>query len=130
MQPSTNSRPPFNRQAGEEPDLERAKQASDLFNEVLKPTFVPPPRAPKIQTHGISLCPAAMQKMICDKLLTDHQNEIVQLREALASERQENAKLKAQLAAANISPLRKRKKLGGKLCLDAGVEGQPSKNGK
>lgn len=129
MQPSTNSRPPFNRQAGEEPDLERAKKASDLFNDILKPTYKPPP-APKTQMHTLSLCPAAMQKTICNTLLTEHQNEVKQLREALAAEKQENAKLRAQLAAANIPPLRKRKKLGGKLCLNTSVDERVGKDGE
>lgn len=130
MQPSTNSRPPFNRQAGEEPDLERAKLASQLFNRMIEPPHAPPPHATKPHTTSRVIVPTFIQKTLYEKLLTEHQNEITQLREALAAEKQEVAKLRAQLAAANNSPLKKRKKLGGKLCLDDGVDGQIGEDGE
>ena len=127
MQPSTTSKASFNRQAGENPDLDRAKLASNLFN---KNVMVP--HAPK--THAVqlrSLVPAAvMQKTLFDKLLTEHQDEIRELRAALAIERQENARLRALLATQNDSPLRKRQKFNDGSSVGAHVGAGVNEDGR
>lgn len=86
------------------------------------------------KTHAAqlrSLVPAAvMQKTLFDKLLTEHQDEIRELRAALAIERQENARLWALLAAQDDLPSRKRQKLGDGSCVAAGVDGPPNKDGQ
>lgn len=74
------------------------------------------PRGPQVQVHGRSTVATFTQKTLFEKLLTEHQEEIQRLRKELAAEKEQNAELRAKLAASQGPPSKKRKRLGGRLC--------------
>lgn len=56
------------------------------------------------------------EKTLFAKLLTEQQEEIGRLGRELAAEKEENAELRAKLAASQILPFKRCKRLGGRLC--------------
>jgi hypothetical protein len=110
MQPSTNSRPPFNRQAGEQPNLDPAREVFRRSHGKIMAA-----RGPQTQTHARNTVAAFTEKTLFEKLLTEHQDEIQRLRQELADEKEKNAALKAKLMAPPCLPSNKRKRLGGRL---------------
>lgn len=56
------------------------------------------------------------EKTLFEKLLTEQQEEIGRLSKEVAAEKEENAELRAKLAALQGLPSKKRKRLGGRLC--------------
>ena len=112
MQPSTNSKPSFNRQAGEQPDLDPAREVfKRSHDKIVAPCG---PQTQQVQTR--SAVAAYFEKTLFEKLLTEQQEEIGRLSKELAAEKQENAELRAKLAASQVLPSKKRKRLGGRLC--------------
>ena len=112
MQPTTNSKPSFNRQAGEQPNLNPAREIFRRSHDMIMA-----PRRPQAQqVHTRSTVAAFTEKMLFEKLLTEHQEEICRLRKELKAEKEENAELRAKLAASQGPPSKKRKRLGGRLC--------------
>jgi hypothetical protein len=111
FQPSTNSKPSFNRQAGEQPNLNPAREVFRRSHDRIMA-----PCAPKTQQVSTRSAVAAFtEKMLFEKLLTEQQEEIGRLSKELAAEKEENAELKAKLAASQALPSKKRKRLGGRL---------------
>lgn len=111
MQPSTKSKPSFNRQAGEQPNL---IPACEVFRR--SHDRIMAPRAPRTQqVHTRSAVAAFTEKTLFEKLLTEQQEEIRRLSKELAAEKEENAELRARLAASQALPSKKRKRLGGRL---------------
>jgi hypothetical protein len=66
--------------------------------------------------HTRSAVAAFTEKTLFAKLLTEQQEEIGRLSKELAAEKEENAELRAKLAASHGLPSKKRKRLGGRLC--------------
>lgn len=66
--------------------------------------------------HARSAVAAFTEKTLFAKLLTEQQEEIGRLSKELAAEKEENAELRAKLAASHGLPSKKRKRLGGRLC--------------
>ena len=110
MKPSTNSKPSFNRQAGEQPDLNPAREVFRRSHDRIMAA-----RGPQTQVHARSTVATFTEKMLFEKLLTEHQDEIRRLRQELAAEREKNAELRAKLVASQSLPAKKRKRLGGRL---------------
>jgi TRAP-type C4-dicarboxylate transport system substrate-binding protein len=74
------------------------------------------PCAPRTEpAHIRSAVAAVTEKTLFEKLLTEQQEEIGRLSKELAAEKEENAELKAKLAASQALPSKKRKGLGGRL---------------
>jgi hypothetical protein len=111
MQPTTGSKPSFNRQAGEQPNLNPAREIFRRSQDKIMGL-----RGPQAQLQGRSTVASFTQKTLFEKLLMEHQDEICRLRKELAAEKEENAELRAKLAASQGPPLKKRKRLGGRLC--------------
>ena len=115
LQPSTNSKASFNRQAGEQPNLNAARE---IFRRSHGRIMADAPRGPQaqVQSHARSAVAAFTEKTLFEKLLTGHQEEIRRLRKELAAEQEENAELRSRLAAQQGPRLKKRKRLGSRLC--------------
>lgn len=112
LQSSTNSKPSFNRQAGEQPNLNPAREVFRRSH-----GYIMAPRgSPTQHVHTRSAVAAFTEKTLFEKLLTEHQEEIRKLRKELAAEKEDNAELRAKLAASQGLPSKKRKRLGGRLC--------------
>lgn len=112
MQPSTNSKPSFNRQVGEQPDLDPAREVfRRSHDKIMAPCG---PQTQQVQTR--SAVAAYFEKTLFEKLLSEQQEEIGRLNKELAAEKEENAELRAKLAASQGLPSKKRKRLGGRLC--------------
>lgn len=112
MQPSTNSKPSFNRQAGEQPNLNPARE---VFRRSRDRIMAPcGPQTQHVHTRGAVA--GFTEKTLFAKLLTEQQEEIGRLSKELAAEKEENAELRAKLAASQGLPSKKRKRLGGRLC--------------
>jgi hypothetical protein len=73
-------------------------------------------RGPQAQVHTRSAVAAFTEKTLFEKLLTEHQEEIRRLRKELVVEKEQNAELRAKLAASQGPPSKKRKRLGSRLC--------------
>ena len=112
MQPSTNSKPSFNRQAGEQPDLDPAREVFKRSHDKIEAPCRP--QTQQVQTR--SAVAAYFEKTLFEKLLSEQQEEIGRLSKELAAEKEENAELRAKLAASQGLPSKKRKRLGGRLC--------------
>jgi hypothetical protein len=111
LQPSTNSKPSFNRQAGEQPNLNPAREVFRRSHDRIMA-----PCAPRTEpAHIRSAVAAVTEKTLFEKLLTEQQEEIGRLSKELTAEKEENAELKAKLAASQALPSKKRKRLGGRL---------------
>ena len=121
LQPSTNTKPSFNRQAGELPNLNAARE---IFRRSHGRIMADAPRRPQAQVqaqaHARSAVAAFTEKTLFEKLLTEHQEEIRRLRKELALEKEENAELRSKLAAQAGTQQgltsKKRKRLGARLC--------------
>ncbi|KAM0713011.1 hypothetical protein Q7P35_000462 [Cladosporium inversicolor] len=112
LQPITNSKPSFNRQAGEQPNLNPAREVFRRSH-----GYIMAPRGPQTQyVHTRSAVAAFTEKTLFEKLLGEHQEEIRRLRKELAAGKEDNAELRAKLAASEAPPSKKRKRLGGRLC--------------
>jgi len=75
------------------------------------------PHGPRTQhVHTRSAVAAFTETTLFAKLLTEPQEEIGRLSKELAAEKEENAELRAKLAASQGLPSKKRKRLGGRLC--------------
>ena len=110
MKPSTNSKPSFNRQAGEQPDLNPARE---VFRRSHDRTMAA--CGPQTQVHARNTVATFTERLLFEKLLKEHQDEIRRLRQELAAEREKNAELRAELLASQSLPSKKRKGLGGRL---------------
>jgi hypothetical protein len=110
MQPSTNSKPTFNRQLGEKPDLNPAREVFRRSHDKIMAA-----RAPKAQAQALprSAIAAFTERSIFEQLLAQHQDEIQRLGKELAAEKQQTADLKAKLLEAEALPSTKRKRSGG-----------------
>jgi hypothetical protein len=110
MQPSTNSKPSFNRQAGEQPNLNPAREVFRRSHDKIMAA-----RGPQTQVHARSSVAAFTERTLFERLLTEQQDEILRLRQELAAEKEKTAALKAKLVAPPCLPSNKRKRLGGRL---------------
>jgi hypothetical protein len=112
MQPSTNSKPTFNRQLGEKPDLNSAREIFRRSHDKIMAA-----RGPKAQALNVprGVVAAFTERTIFEQLLAQHQNEIERLSRELAAEKQQNVELKAKLLEAEALPTSKRKRSGGTL---------------
>jgi hypothetical protein len=112
MQPSTNSKPSFNRQAGEQPNLNPAREVFRRSHDRIMASGGPQTQ----HVHTRSAVADFTEKTLFAKLLTEQQEEIGRLGRELAAEKEENAELRAKLAASQILPFKRCKRLGGRLC--------------
>ena len=111
MQASTNSRPSFNRQDGEQPNLNPAREVFRRSHDRIMA-----PCGPQTQhVHTRSAVADFTEKTLFAKLLTEQQEEIGRLNKELAAEKEENAELRAKLATLQSLPSKKRKRLAGGL---------------
>ena len=111
LQPSTNSKPSFSRQAGEQPNLNPTREVSRRSHDRIMASCAPRTQ----QVHTRSAVAAFTEKTLFEKLLNEQQEEIGRLSKELAAEKEENADLRAKLAASQALPSKKRKILGGRL---------------
>ncbi|GAB7327668.1 hypothetical protein MBLNU13_g11500t1 [Cladosporium sp. NU13] len=111
MQPSTNSKPSFNRQAGEQPNLNPAREVFRRSQDRIMASHEPQMQ----HVHTRSSVAAFTEKRLFQKLLTEQQEEIGRLSKELAAEKNDNAELRAKLVASQGLPSKKRKRLGGRL---------------
>jgi hypothetical protein len=112
MQLSTNSKPTFNRQLGEKPDLNPAREIFRRSHDKIMAARAPRAHAP---VPVRSVIAAFTERSIFEHLLAQHQDEIEILSKKLAAEKQQNVELKAKLLEAEALPTSKRKRLGGTL---------------
>jgi hypothetical protein len=109
MQPSTNSKPTFNRQLGEKPDLNPAREIFRRSHDKIMAARAPRAHAPVPVRSAIA---AFNERSIFEQLLAQHQDEIQRLGKELAAEKQQNVELKAKLLEAEALPSTKRKRSG------------------
>jgi hypothetical protein len=112
MQPSTNSKPTFNRQLGEQPNINPAREVFRRSHDKITAA-----RGPKAQALALprSAIAALTERSIFEQLLAQHQNEIERLSKELAAEKQQTTELKTRLLEAEALPATKRKRSGGTL---------------
>jgi septal ring factor EnvC (AmiA/AmiB activator) len=112
MQPSTNSKATFSRQLGEKPNLDSAREVFRRSHEKIIAL-----RAPIYQAQALPRSTIAVftERSIFEQRLVQNQDEIERLSKELATEKQQNAELKAKLLEAEALPATKRKRSGGKL---------------
>jgi hypothetical protein len=110
MQPSTNSKPSFNRQAGEQSNLNPAREVFRRSHNKIMAA-----RGPQTQVQSRGTLAAFTERTLFERLLTEQQDEIQRLTQELTAEKEKNAVLRAKLMAPPCQPSNKRKRLGGRL---------------